>query len=112
MSLAVSPGGVGLIVRTAPARRRHQLIAGTIRPDSGKIRMDGEDVTRLLNHCGWRDRTGYFNWYAAIEDAPDATVMAAVSTARRARASDAGCEAAGFLGELNLLTKADRRSIN
>jgi branched-chain amino acid transport system ATP-binding protein len=115
MSLAVSPGEVlGLIGPNGSGKTTLlNLIAGTIRPDSGKIRMDGEDVTRLANHLRVRRRINRtFQLVRAPANMPViATVMAGVlyGSGERVRFKDAGYEAAGFLGELNLLTKADRR---
>ncbi len=115
MSLAVSPGEVlGLIGPNGSGKTTLlNLIAGTIRPDSGKIRMDGEDVTRLPNHLRVRKRINRtFQLVRAPANMPlIATVMGGVlyGAGERVSFKDAGYEAAGFLGELNLLTKADRR---
>ena len=115
MSLAVSPGEVlGLIGPNGSGKTTLlNLIAGTIRPDSGKIAMDGEDVTRLPNHLRVRKRINRtFQLVRAPANMPViATVMAGVlyGAGERVSFKDAGYEAAGFLGELNLLTKADRR---
>jgi branched-chain amino acid transport system ATP-binding protein len=115
MSLAVSPGEVlGLIGPNGSGKTTLlNLIAGTIRPDSGKISMDGEDVTRLPNHLRVRKRINRtFQLVRAPANMPViATVMAGVlyGAGERVSFKDAGYEAAGFLGELNLLTKADRR---
>jgi branched-chain amino acid transport system ATP-binding protein len=115
MSLAVSPGEVlGLIGPNGSGKTTLlNLIAGTIRPDAGKIRMDGEDVTRLPNHLRVRKRINRtFQLVRAPANMPIiATVMAGVlyGAGERVTFKDAGYEAAGFLGELNLLTKADRR---
>jgi branched-chain amino acid transport system ATP-binding protein len=115
MSLAVSPGEVlGLIGPNGSGKTTLlNLIAGAIRPDAGTIRMDGEDVTRLSNHQRVRrqiNRT--FQLVRAPPDMPAiGTVMAGVlyGSGRRMRMKDAAYEAAGFLGEMNLITKADRR---
>jgi branched-chain amino acid transport system ATP-binding protein len=115
MSLAVSPGEVlGVIGPNGSGKTTLlNLIAGAIRPDTGRIRMDGEDVTRLPNHLRVRKRINRtFQLVRAPANMPViATVIAGVlyGGGERIGFKDAGYEAAGFLGELNLLTKADRR---
>jgi branched-chain amino acid transport system ATP-binding protein len=115
MSLSVSPGEVlGLIGPNGSGKTTLlNLIAGTIRPDAGKIRMDGEDVTRLPNYLRVRKRINRtFQLVRMPANMPViGTVMAGVlyGAGERVRFKDAGYEAAGLLGELNLLTKADRR---
>src|SRR4029453_3346405 len=58
MSLSVSPGEVlGLIGPNGSGKTTLlNLIAGAIRSDAGRIRMDGEDITRLPNHRRVRRR--------------------------------------------------------
>ena len=89
------------------------LIAGVIRPDAGSIRMDGEDVTRLPNHLRVRKRINRTFQLVRMPAKLSAiqTVMAGVlyGAGERRAFKDAGYEAAGLLGELNLLLKADRR---
>ena len=115
MSLAVSGGEIlGLIGPNGSGKTTLlNLIAGTIRPDAGTIRMDGEDVTRLPNHLRVRKRINRtFQLVRAPANLPAiGTVMAGVlfGAGKRVRFKDASYEAAGLLGELNLLTKADRR---
>lgn len=115
MSLSVSPGEIlGLIGPNGSGKTTLlNLIAGAIRPDAGRIRMDGEDVTRLPNHLRVRKRINRtFQLVRAPPNMPAiGTVMAGVlyGAGKRVRFKDAGYEAAGMLGELNLLTKADRR---
>jgi branched-chain amino acid transport system ATP-binding protein len=115
MSLAVSPGEVlGLIGPNGSGKTTLlNLIAGTIRPDAGTIRMAGEDVTRLSNHLRVRKQINRtFQLVRAPPNMPAiGTVMAGVlyGSGRRMRMKDAAYEAAGFLGEMNLITKADRR---
>ena len=115
MSLSVSPGEVlGLIGPNGSGKTTLlNLIAGAIRPDAGKIRMDGEDVTRLPNHLRVRKRINRtFQLVRTPANMPAiGTVMAGLlyGAGERVRFKDAGYEAAGLLGELNLLTKADRR---
>jgi ABC-type sugar transport system ATPase subunit len=111
MSLAVSLGEIlGLIGPNGSGKTmlRH-LIAGAIRPDTGTIRMTGEDVTRLSNHQRVRkeiNRT--FQLVRAPPNMPAiATVMAGVlyGCGRRVSMKEAAYEAAGFLGEMNLITR-------
>jgi branched-chain amino acid transport system ATP-binding protein len=115
VSLAVSPGEVlGLIGPNGSGKTTLlNLIAGTIRPDSGAIRMDGVDVTRLPNHLRVRrriNRTFQLVRMPANLSAIE-TVMAGVlyGAGERVPFKEAGYVAAGLLGELNLLLKADRR---
>jgi len=115
MSLSVAPGEVlGLIGPNGSGKTTLlNLIAGAIRPSSGSIRMAGEDVTRLPNHA--RVRKHINRTFQLVHAPPNmpaiGTVMAAVlyGSGERVRYKDAGYEAAGWLGEMNLLTKADRR---
>src|SRR5215468_1169684 len=115
MSLAVSPGEVlGLIGPNGSGKTTLlNLIAGALRPDAGTIRMAGEDVTRLSNHQRVRKQINRtFQLVRAPPNMPAiGTVMAGVlyGSGRRTRMKDAAYEAAGFLGEMNLITKADRR---
>jgi ABC-type branched-subunit amino acid transport system ATPase component len=115
MSLSVSAGEVlGLIGPNGSGKTTLlNLIAGTIRSDAGTIRMAGEDVTRLPNHLRVRKRINRtFQLVRAPPNMPAiGTVMAAVLYGAGGRVSfkDAGYEAAGWLGEMNVLTKADRR---
>jgi branched-chain amino acid transport system ATP-binding protein len=115
MSLSVAPGEVlGLIGPNGSGKTALlNLIAGAIRSDSGTIRMAGEDVTRLPNHLRVRKRINRtFQLVRAPPNMPAiGTVMAGVlyGSGERISFKDAGYEAAGWLGEMNLLTKADRR---
>jgi branched-chain amino acid transport system ATP-binding protein len=115
MALAVSPGEVlGLIGPNGSGKTTLlNLIAGTIRSDAGRIRMAGEDITRLPNHLRVRKRINRtFQLVRAPPNMPAiGTVMAGVlyGAGERVRFKDAGYEAAGWLGEMNVLTKADRR---
>ena len=115
ISLSVSPGEVlGLIGPNGSGKTTLlNLIAGTIRPDAGRIRMDGEDVTRLPNHLRVRKRIN--RTFQLVRAPPNLsaidTVMAGVlyGAGERVSFKEAGYVAAGMLGELNLLLKADRR---
>jgi len=115
MSLSVAAGEVlGLIGPNGSGKTTLlNLIAGTIRSDSGRIRMAGEDITRLGNHLRVRKRINRtFQLVRAPPNMPAiGTVMAGVlyGAGERVRFKDAGYEAAGWLGEMNVLTKADRR---
>ncbi len=115
VSLSVSSGEVwGLIGPNGSGKTTLlNLIAGTIRPDAGAIRMDGEDVTRLSNHLRVRrriNRTFQLVRMPANLSAIE-TVMAGVlyGAGQRVPFKDAGYVASGLLGELNLLLKANRR---
>ncbi len=88
------------------------LIAGTIRPDAGAIRIDGEDVTRLPNHLRVRKRIN--RTFQLVRMPPNMPAIVGVMAgvmygAERKRYKDAEYEAAGILGELNLLLKAGHR---
>ena len=114
MSLSVAPGEVlGLIGPNGSGKTTLlNLVAGTIRADAGTIRMDGEDVTRLSNHQRVRRRINRtFQLVRAQANMPViVSVMAGtLYGAQPIRYKKAEYEAAGILGELNLLTKAGRR---
>jgi len=88
------------------------LIAGTIRMDRGSVLLDGSDVTGLSNHQRVRRRINRtFQLVRMTENMPAiVTVMAGVlHGAERGRYKDAEYDAAGILGELNLLLKAGHR---
>jgi branched-chain amino acid transport system ATP-binding protein len=114
MSLAVSPGEIlGLIGPNGSGKTTLlNLIAGTIRPDAGTIRLDGRDVTRLSNHQRVRARIN--RTFQLVRMPPNLPAIAGVMAgqmfgAERSRWKDAEYEAAGVLGELNLLLKAGHR---
>jgi branched-chain amino acid transport system ATP-binding protein len=115
VSLSVSPGEVlGLIGPNGSGKTTLlNLIAGTIRPDAGAIRMNGEDLTRLPNHSRVRKRINRTFQLVRMPANLSAieTVMAGVlyGAGERVPFNEAGYVAAGLLGELNLLLKADRR---
>jgi len=114
MSLGVSPGEVlGLIGPNGSGKTTLlNLIAGTIRSDAGTIRMDGEDVTRLPNHLRVRRRIN--RTFQLVRMPPNLPAIVGVMAgvmygAEPKRYKDAEYEAAGILGELNLLLKAGHR---
>ena len=114
MSLSVAPGEVlGLIGPNGSGKTTLlNLIAGTIRPNAGTIRMDGEDVTRLPNHLRVRRRINRTFQLVRMQANMPVIVAVMAGTMHGAdpiRYKDAEYEAAGILGELNLLTKAGRR---
>jgi branched-chain amino acid transport system ATP-binding protein len=114
MSLAVSPGEVlGLIGPNGSGKTTLlNLIAGTIRCDAGTIRIGGEDVTRLPNHLRVRRRIN--RTFQLVRMPPNLPaivgVMAGVMYGAEPKPyKEAEYEAAGILGELNLLLKAGHR---
>ncbi len=115
VSLSVSRGEVlGLIGPNGSGKTTLlNLIAGTLRPDAGAIRMDGEDVTRLPNHLRVRKRINRTFQLVRMPANLSAieTVLAGVlyGAGERIPFKEGGYVAAGLLGELNLLLKADRR---
>jgi branched-chain amino acid transport system ATP-binding protein len=114
MSLAVSPGEVlGLIGPNGSGKTTLlNLIAGTIRCDAGTIHIGGEDVTRLPNHLRVRRRIN--RTFQLVRMPPNLPaivgVMAGVMYGAEPKPyKEAEYEAAGILGELNLLLKAGHR---
>jgi branched-chain amino acid transport system ATP-binding protein len=114
MSLAVSPGEIlGLIGPNGSGKTTLlNLIAGTIRSDAGTIRMDGEDITRLPNHRRVRKRIN--RTFQLVRMPPNLPAIVGVMAGVMYGADpkpykDAEYEAAGILGELNLLLKAGHR---
>jgi branched-chain amino acid transport system ATP-binding protein len=114
MSLAVSPGEVlGLIGPNGSGKTTLlNLIAGTIRCDAGTIRIGGEDVTRLPNHLRVRRRIN--RTFQLVRMPPNLPaivgVMAGVMYGAEPKPyKEAEYQAAGILGELNLLLKAGHR---
>jgi branched-chain amino acid transport system ATP-binding protein len=114
MSLSISPGEVlGLIGPNGSGKTTLlNLIAGTIRCDAGVIRMAGEDITRLPNHRRVRRRIN--RTFQLVRMPPNLPAIVGVMAgvmhgAEPKRYKDAEYEAAGILGELNLLLKAGHR---
>jgi branched-chain amino acid transport system ATP-binding protein len=113
-SLSVSAGEIlGLIGPNGSGKTTLlNLIAGTIRPDRGTIRLEGDDVTRLSNHKRVRQRINRTFQLARmpVNMTAIANVMAgALFGADPMPYKGAAGEAARILGEMNLLLKADRR---
>ena len=114
LSLAVSAGEIlGLIGPNGSGKTTLlNLIAGTIRPDRGTIRLEGDDVTRLSNHKRVRRRINRTFQLVRIPANMTATanVMAgALFGADPMPYRSAADEAARILSEMNLLLKADHR---
>jgi branched-chain amino acid transport system ATP-binding protein len=114
VSLSVSSGKIlGLIGPNGSGKTTLlNLIAGTIRPDDGVIRLDGDDITRLSNHQRVRRRINRTFQLVRMPANMPAIVGVMAGTlfgAEPIRYKDAEYEAAGILGELNLLLKAGRR---
>jgi branched-chain amino acid transport system ATP-binding protein len=114
MSLTVSPGKIlGLIGPNGSGKTTLlNLIAGTIRADDGTIRLDGKDVTRLSNHQRVRHRIN--RTFQLVRMPPNLPAIVGVMAgalygAEPIKYADAEYEAAGVLGELNLLLKAGHR---
>lgn len=114
VSLSISAGDIlGLIGPNGSGKTTLlNLIAGTIRPDDGIIRLDGEDITRLPNHQRVRRRINRTFQLVRMPANLPAIVGVMAGTlfgAEPISYKDAEYEAAGVLGELNLLLKAGRR---
>jgi branched-chain amino acid transport system ATP-binding protein len=114
LSLSVSPGEIlGLIGPNGSGKTTSlNLIAGAMRPDSGTIRLAGRDVTSLSNHRRVRQRIN--RTFQLVRMPAHMTVIANVMAgvlfgAEPKRYEDAEYEAAGILGELNLLLRAGHR---
>ena len=114
LSLAVSAGEIlGLIGPNGSGKTTLlNLIAGTIRPDAGIIRLEGDDVTRLSNYKRVRrriNRTFQLVRMPANMTALVNVMAGALFGADPMRYKSAADEAARILGEMNLLPKADHR---
>jgi branched-chain amino acid transport system ATP-binding protein len=114
VSLSLSPGEIlGLIGPNGSGKTTLlNLIAGTLRADAGTIRLDGEDVTRMPNHLRARGRIN--RTFQIVRMPPNLPAIAAVMAGtlfggEPVPYKKAAYEAAGIMGELNLLLKADRR---
>jgi branched-chain amino acid transport system ATP-binding protein len=114
VSLSVTAGEIlGLIGPNGSGKTTLlNLIAGTLRPDAGAIRLNGEDVTQLADH--FRVRRGINRTFQLVRIPANLTVIANVMAGLLFGSApvpykDAAREAAGILGELNLLLKSDHR---
>ena len=114
VSLSLGPGEIlGLIGPNGSGKTTLlNLIAGTLRADAGSIRLNGEDVTRMPNHLRARGRIN--RTFQIVRVPPNLPAIAAVMAGTLFGGDPvpykkAAYEAAGIMGELNLLLKADRR---
>ena len=114
VSLSLGPGEIlGLIGPNGSGKTTLlNLIAGTLRADAGSIRLNGEDVTRMPNHLRARGRIN--RTFQIVRVPPNLPAIAAVMAGtlfggEPVPYKKAAYEAAGIMGELNLLLKADRR---
>ena len=114
VSLSLWPGEIlGLIGPNGSGKTTLlNLIAGTMRADAGTIRLNGEDITRMPNHLRARGRIN--RTFQIVRMPPNLPAIAAVMAGTLFGADPvpykkAAYEAAGIMGELNLLLKADRR---
>jgi branched-chain amino acid transport system ATP-binding protein len=114
VSLSLSPGEIlGLIGPNGSGKTTLlNLIAGTLRADAGTIRLNGEDVTRMPNHLRARGRIN--RTFQIVRVPPNLPAIAAVIAGtlfggEPVPYKKAAYEAAGIMGELNLLLKAGRR---
>ena len=114
VSLSLGPGEIlGLIGPNGSGKTTLlNLIAGTLRADAGTIRLNGEDVTRMPNHLRARGRIN--RTFQIVRMPPNLPAIAAVIAGtlfggEPVPYKKAAYEAAGIMGELNLLLKADRR---
>jgi branched-chain amino acid transport system ATP-binding protein len=114
VSLSLSPGEIlGLIGPNGSGKTTLlNLIAGTLRADAGTIRLNGEDVTRMPNHLRARGRIN--RTFQIVRVPPNLPAIAAVMAGtlfggEPVPYNKAAYEAAGIMGELNLLLKAGRR---
>jgi branched-chain amino acid transport system ATP-binding protein len=114
VSLSLWPGEIlGLIGPNGSGKTTLlNLIAGTMRADAGTIHLNGEDVTRMPNHLRARGRIN--RTFQIVRMPPNLPAIAAVMAGTLFGGDPvpykkAAYEAAGIMGELNLLLKADRR---
>src|SRR5437879_3363709 len=114
VSLSVTAGEIlGLIGPNGSGKTTLlNLIAGALRPDAGAIRLNGEDVTHLADHLRARRRIN--RTFQLVRIPANLTVIANVMAGLLFGSDpvpykNAAYEAAGILGELNLLLKSDHR---
>lgn len=114
LSLSVSVGEIlGVIGPNGSGKTTLlNLIAGTLRPDAGTIRLEGDDVTRLSNHRRVRrriNRTFQLVRMPANMTAMTNVMAGALFGAEPMPYKGAADEAARILGRMNLLPKGDHR---
>jgi branched-chain amino acid transport system ATP-binding protein len=114
VSLSLWPGEIlGLIGPNGSGKTTLlNLIAGAMRADAGTIHLDGEDVTHMANHLRARGRIN--RTFQIVRMPPNLPAIAAVMAGtlfggEPVPYKKAAYEAAGIMGELNLLLKAERR---
>jgi branched-chain amino acid transport system ATP-binding protein len=114
VSLSVTSGEIlGLIGPNGSGKTTLlNLIAGTLRPDAGAIRLNGEDVTHLADYLRVRRRIN--RTFQLVRIPANLTVIANVMAGLLFGSDpvpykDVAYQAAGILSEFNLLSKSGHR---